>query len=206
MTVPRAVACPRGWFPPATFQLRLRSLKTIIFNKCKFKRLNSNFIDPNDVQNQYFCTGLSSNKCGKEAGFIHLTLHTTIEGSAIWTSPKLKWNCDKDDRLEWSDIEVDTNNVNLGLKSIVVKSWVTSTYEDTDNTMLEAAWGLNFSGLWCLGTHPVANGRLPPNSFVFQISGSYFSSASYIRGHVENNQIPRYLHIGTVDDYQVCCI
>ena len=31
MTVPRAVACPRGWFPPATFQLRLRSLRTILY-------------------------------------------------------------------------------------------------------------------------------------------------------------------------------
>jgi len=178
MTVPRAVACPRGWFPPATFQLRLRSLKTIIFNKC-----------------------FSSAICGKEAGFIHLTLHTTIDGSAVWTSPKLKWNCDKEDRLEWSDIEVDSRNVNLGLKSIVVKSWLTSTFEETEPT-LESAWGINFSGLWCLGTHPVANGRLPHNSFVFQISGSYFSSASYIRGHVESNQIPRFLHIGTVDDSQ----
>ena len=115
----------------------------------------------------------------------------------------MKWNCDKEDRLEWSDIEVDSRNVNLGLKSIVVKSWLTSTFEETEPT-LESAWGINFSGLWCLGTHPVANGRLPHNSFVFQISGSYFSSASYIRGHVESNQIPRFLHIGTVDDSQVC--
>lgn len=178
MTVPRAVACPRGWFPPATFQLRLRSLKTIIFNK-----------------------SLSSTINGHETGFIHLSLHATIDGPAVWTSPKLKWSCDKEDRLEWSDIEIDNRNINLGLKSIIVKSWLTPLLEDSE-PVLEAAWGLNFSGLWCLGTHPVANGRLPPNSFVFQICGSYFSSASYIRGQVENNQIPRFLHIGTVDEYQ----
>ena len=23
--------CPRGWFPPATFQLRLRSLRSILY-------------------------------------------------------------------------------------------------------------------------------------------------------------------------------
>ena len=114
----------------------------------------------------------------------------------------MKWSCDKEDRLEWSDIEIDNRNINLGLKSIIVKSWLTPLLEDSE-PVLEAAWGLNFSGLWCLGTHPVANGRLPPNSFVFQICGSYFSSASYIRGQVENNQIPRFLHIGTVDEYQV---
>jgi hypothetical protein len=145
---------------------------------------------------------LSSTINGDETGFIHLSLHATIDGPAVWTSPKLKWSCDKEDRLEWSDIEIDNRNINLGLKSIIVKSWLTPLLEDSE-PVLEAAWGLHFSGLWCLGTHPVANGRLPPNSFVFQICGSYFSSASYIRGHVENNQIPRFLHIGTVDEYQV---
>ena len=64
---------------------------------------------------------MSSTINGQEAGFIHLTLHATIDGPAVWTSPKLKWTCDKEDRLEWSDIEIDKENVNLGLKSIIVK-------------------------------------------------------------------------------------
>ena len=59
---------------------------------------------------------LSSTINGYETGFIHLSLHTTIDGPDVWTSPKLKWSCDKEDRLEWSDIEIDSRNVNLGLK------------------------------------------------------------------------------------------
>jgi len=31
MTVPRSEKQARGWFPPATFQLRLRSLRSVIF-------------------------------------------------------------------------------------------------------------------------------------------------------------------------------
>ena len=51
MAVPRAVACPRGWFPPATFQLRLRSLRTILYiGKLLFKAA---------LLNRYFATVLT---------------------------------------------------------------------------------------------------------------------------------------------------
>ena len=55
----------------------------------------------------------------------------------------------------------------------------------------------------CLGTHPPAYGRLPPNTLVLHISGSYFSAVSIDSKVASENFIPRYLHIGTPDDCQV---
>ena len=55
----------------------------------------------------------------------------------------------------------------------------------------------------CLGTHPPAYGRLPPNTLVLHMSGSYFSAVSIESRAVSENFIPRYLHIGTPDDCQV---
>ena len=51
---------------------------------------------------------------------------------------------------------------------------------ETPDTM----WGINFSGLWCLGNHPPAHGRLPPDALVLQMCGSFFSSAVHIRDKV----------------------
>ena len=119
----------------------------------------------------------------------------------------MKSSGDKEENLEWSDIEIDHRSVSLGLKSIIVKVWF-SSFKNEGNFTVLSSWGVNFSGLWCLGTHAPSYGLLPPNSLVFQLSGSFFSSASYVRdsGKVENNQIPRYLHIGTVEEYQVTSI
>jgi hypothetical protein len=47
-------------------------------------------------------------------------------------------------------------------------------------------WGIYLTGLWCLGTHPPAHGRLPPDALVLYMCGSYFSSAVHIREKVKN--------------------
>lgn len=139
---------------------------------------------------------------GQSSGHIHLTLHLDTDSPAVWTSSRLKWSCDKDERLEWSDIEIDPRHVNLGLKSIVIRVWF--SHPDLQSEEVLTTWGLYFSGLWCLGTHPPNQGRLPPNSLVLQICGSYFSSLAHIRD--VSNEIPRFLHIGTLEEYQVILI
>ena len=139
---------------------------------------------------------------GQERGYFFITLHETVEGKAVWTSAKQKWTSDKETRLEWSDIDVDPVSVNLGLRSILVKVWFTS--DNSSESYLDTTWGVYFSGLWCLGTHPPARGRLPTNALIFQMCGYYFSSASHIRlsSNDNGNFIPRYLHLGSTDDCQ----
>jgi hypothetical protein len=44
MTVPRSEKQARGWFPPATFQLRLRSLRSVIFIGKKALKNNDIFL------------------------------------------------------------------------------------------------------------------------------------------------------------------
>lgn len=127
-----------------------------------------------------------------------MTLHETVEGSAIWKSSSQRWTSEKETRLEWSDIDIDPATINLGLRSIVVKVWFESN-SDGDQTCLDATWGVYFSGLWCIGTHPPAHGRLPPNALIFQIHGNFFSSASHIqailgegKGHFKSQCILSY--------------
>ena len=130
-----------------------------------------------------------------------MSLHVTSTEPPIWESSKLKF--DKEERLGWADIEIEPTKANLGLKSIVVKVW--HTHLNAKECELVTSWGLYFNGLWCLGTHPPSHGRLPQNSLIFQLSGSYFSSASFIKntGEGQSNQIPRFLHIGSLKEYQV---
>ena len=133
-------------------------------------------------------------------------MHQDFNSPSAWISPKVKWSSDKDERLEWSDIEITNKNVHLGLKSILIKVWFVHNLEENsqeDQECLEATWGIHFSGLRCLGTHPPAYGRLPPNTLVLHMSGSYFSAVSIESRAVSENFIPRYLHIGTPDDCQV---
>ena len=148
MTVPRAVACPRGWFPPATFQLRLRSLRTILyigkhlFVIMFFKTENNNPI----------LSLLASNtsRNGQESGYFYVTLHQDFNSPSAWTSPKVKWSTDSETRLEWSDIEITNESVHLGLKSILIKVWFAYNFEENsqeDQECLEATWGIHFSGL-----------------------------------------------------------
>ena len=135
---------------------------------------------------------------GQESGYFYVTLHETVEGSAIWKSSSQRWTSEKETRLEWSDIDIDPATINLGLRSIVVKVWFESN-SDGDQTCLDATWGVYFSGLWCIGTHPPAHGRLPPNALIFQIHGNFFSSASHIqailgegKGHFKSQCILSY--------------
>ena len=141
---------------------------------------------------------------GSDRGCFFITLHETVEGKAVWTSTKQMWTLEKETRLEWSDIDVDPDSVNLGIKSIVVKVWFSSGSGDSLDPSLDATWGVYFSGLWCIGTHPPAHRRLPANALIFQMCGYYFSSASHIRPKSTDdaNFIPRYLHLGSPDDCQ----
>jgi len=50
-----------------------------------------------------------------------------------------------------------------------------------EKCFLEASWGVHLSGLQCLGPHPPAHGRLPSDSIVFYMSGSYFSAPPSIK-------------------------
>lgn len=184
MAVPRSAACTRGWFPPATFQLRLRSLRSIIFVASPRPRH------------------------GKDSGYFYATLHETPDSAPAWRGAPLRWSCEREERLEWPDIDVETfgGKIHKALKSVVVKIWFT---EDEEKLRVkncakvpEVTWGIYFSGLWCLGTHPPAHGRLPPDSIVLHMSGSYFSSASHIKGVQGDTYIPRYLHIGTAEESQ----
>ena len=142
---------------------------------------------------------------GHDCGYFFVTLHQTPDSPSAWSSPTVKWSSDKDERLEWSDIEITNDDVHLGLKSIVIKVWFTpicKSHNQEKERLLDALWGINFSGLRCLGTHPPAYGRLPSNTLVLHICGSYFSAVSIDKESTENF-IPRYLHIGTPDDCQV---
>ena len=79
-----------------------------------------------------------------------MTLHQDFNSPSAWISPKVKWSSDKDERLEWSDIEITNANVHLGLKSILIKVWFVHNFEEKskeDQECLEATWGIHFSGL-----------------------------------------------------------
>ena len=148
MTVPRAVACPRGWFPPATFQLRLRSLRTILYIG---KHLFVIMFFKTENNNPILCL-LASNasRNGQESGYFYVTLHQDFNSPSAWTSPKVKWSTDSETRLEWSDIEITNESVHLGLKSILIKVWFAYNFEENsqeDQECLEATWGIHFSGL-----------------------------------------------------------
>ena len=52
------------------------------------------------------------------------------------------------------------------------------------DSVMDTMWGIYFSGLWCLGTHPPAHGHLPHDALVLYMCGSYFSSAVHIRDKV----------------------
>ena len=148
----------------------------------------------------------NASRNGQESGYFYVTLHQDFNSPSAWTSPKVKWSTDSETRLEWSDIEINNESVHLGLKSILIKVWFAYNFEENsqeDQECLEATWGIHFSGLRCLGTHPPAYGRLPPNTLVLHISGSYFSAVSSDRKEASENFIPRYLNIGTPDECQV---
>lgn len=196
-----ATACPRGWFPPATFQLRLRSLRSILYIGEPFEKL-----DKREFKYTFSPLASPTPRNDQDSGYFYVTLHETVEGSAIWKSSSQRWTSEKETRLEWSDIDIDPATTNLGLRSIVVKVWFESCSRDSPpQTCLDATWGVYFSGLWCIGTHPPAHGRLPPNALIFQIHGNFFSSASHIQtilGGSKGNFIPRYLHLGTPEECQ----
>ena len=216
MSMPRAVANRNSWFPPATFQLRLRSLKTILYVGKKLTHLGSWWMylqkvailawicnlykySNNHLSYTLYILASNANRGGHDSGFFFITLHENNESPSSWTSPMVKWSSDKDERLEWSDIEISKDRIHLGLKSIVVKVWFAKGQEQED-CFLETTWGIYFSGLRCLGTHPPSHGRLSPNTLIFYINGSYFTS---VDKESADNFIPRYLYIGAPEDCQV---
>ena len=190
-----AASQPRAWFPPATFQMRLRGLRSIIYIASSTTR-----------------KGVYRN------GYFHITLHENSEDDCapVWKSDILEWSVDRQERLTWSDIDLGVGSgitacsgkmppVNLGRQSIVVKVWFTSPIEESlassasNNVSLEASWNVHFSGLICLGTNPPAHGRLPPDFLVFHISGSYFTSP-FESAVSKGNSIPRYIHMCDTSD------
>ena len=114
-----AASQPRAWFPPATFQMRLRGLRSIIYIASSTTR-----------------KGVYRN------GYFHVTLHENSEDDCapVWKSDILEWSVDRQERLTWSDIDLGVGSgitacsgkmppVNLGRQSIVVKVWFTSPNE-----------------------------------------------------------------------------
>ena len=82
------------------------------------------------------------------------------------------------------------SSINLPIKwntyfnDTVLFSGDDSSPKHSSDSTLDTMWGIYFTGLWCLGTHPPAHGRLPPDALVLYMCGSYFSSAVHIRNKV----------------------
>ena len=195
MAVSRSAASqPRAWFPPATFQMRLRSLRSIIYVASSVPR-----------------------KGIHRTGYFYITLHENTKADCIpfWTSDFQEWSADRQEKLTWTDIDLGggagcavssrlQSSINLGTQYVVVRVWFTpsinNNHTEHENTaiesdpVLETSWGVHFSGLLCLGVNPPAHGRLPPDFLVFYLSGSYFTSP-FESAVSKGNTIPRYLHI-----------
>ena len=110
---------------------------------------------------------------GVSSGRFQISLHQNVGTEPFWSSKPFKWSKDRvQDRLQWLDIDLDKAKVHLGIGSLVVTVWFMP--DGSNETFLEAKWGVNLSGLECLGSHPPAHCRLPANTIVFYMCGSYF--------------------------------
>ena len=119
-----------------------------------------------------------------------MTFHTEMGSDPFWSSAWWSWSKDRlQDRLCWTDVELDKAKVHPGIDYLVVRVWFTpapATWGDNQLTSqakpgeetLEVTWGVHLSGLACLGTRPPLHGRLPADAIVFVMSGYYFTAPS----------------------------
>jgi len=162
-----------SWFPPVTQQLRLRGLKAISF------------------------VASNQSRRGHSQGKFRITLHSDFDTDPFWTSPWWSWSKERlQDRLRWTDVELDKTKVHPGIQCLVARVWfcpttpaasdgplVAGTIHQSQkqaegDPSLEVTWGVHLSGLECLGPHPPAHGRLPADAIVFIMSGYYFTARS----------------------------
>ena len=61
---------------------------------------------------------------GHSQGRFRITLHSDFEGPAFWSSPWWSWSKDRlQDRLQWTDVELDKSKVHPGIQCLVVRVW-----------------------------------------------------------------------------------
>ena len=114
MAVSRSAASqPRAWFPPATFQMRLRGLRSIIYAgklayDLKLPNPNINatelqFVAAPIILYQIVLLIVASSSPRKgiyREGHFHITIHenSSDEFNTIWNSDRLEWSVDRQEK------------------------------------------------------------------------------------------------------------
>ena len=142
------VTSPLNWFPLATEQLRLRSLSEI-----------------------WLCQPSTPEGAGGSDVEHYITLHDTALSPPFYTSCPASL---EDGRLQWKD--VGAGGAERGAaRAVILRLWVRQNPAGTSQSLL--VWGVNFSGLVCLGDSSSSaawTAPLQPDTFVFKLHHHHF--------------------------------